>query len=407
MQPYAAPPAPAPPPGAQTRKAATALLAIALAIIPLNSLVYYAALNARRSSDAPYVVGFMLLALLQLVCGLGALILGIAYAVQLSRAGQSKNGGVLIALGGFFGLVGALVGGTLGIGLLALASGGMGGAWGRPLRIRGRVMHPELTEGTDWTLGDAPDVTGLDADTRAALAALWLHDAQKEHASVPAFARVTWMLTAMGAPAELVDRTLVAAREEVEHTRLCFALAAGYGGRSHTVEPMPDLLLGGGLDVKGDAFVHLALESLKDGCLLEDYNADVAAECALGCRDAVTRAVLEQIAREERSHAELSWSILGWALARGGAPVRERCARELSALAAIERPTAVSAEKRALVERADPELLRAHGRLPDARWAALYDARLAATQERLEGMLPGAAPRPLPPASAPAAFIDA
>jgi len=404
MQPYAAPLAP--PPGAQTRKAATVLLAITLAIIPLNLLVYYGALSARRSETGPFLVGFLLLALLQLVCGLGALMLGVAYAIQLSRAGQSKTSGVLMALGGFLGSIGALVGGTLGLGLLALASGA-GGAWGRPLRIRGRVMHPDLTEGTDWTLGDAPDVTGLDDDTRAALAALWLHDAQKEHASVPAFARVAWMLTAMGAPAELVDRTLVAAREEVEHTRLCFALAAGYGGRSHTVEPMPDLLLGGGLDVRGDAFVHLALESLKDGCLLEDYNADVAAECALGCRDAVTRAVLQQIAREERSHAELSWSILAWSLARGGAPVRERCARELASLAAIERPTAVSAEKRALVERADPEFLRAHGRLPDARWAALYDLRLAATRERLEGMLPGVAPRRRRPASAPAAFIDA
>ena len=28
-------------------------------------------------------------------------------------------------------------------------------------------------------------------------------------------------------------------------TERCFALAAGYGGRTHTVEPMPDLLLGG------------------------------------------------------------------------------------------------------------------------------------------------------------------
>jgi hypothetical protein len=381
MQSYDAPPEP----GAQTRKVATVMLAISLAIIPLNSLVYYAVLSAPRSSNGPYVAGFMLLALLQLVSGFAALVLGIATAVQRSRAGQSKNAGVVIALGGFFGAVGALVGGTLGFGLLALGS--MGGAWGRPLRIRGRVMHPELTEGTDWTLGDTPDTTGLDDATRAALAALWLHDAQKEHASVPAFARVTWMLTAMGAPAELVDRTLVAAREEVEHTRRCFALAAGYGGRSHTVEPMPDLLLGGGLDVKGDAFVHLALESLKDGCLLEDYNADVAAECAVTCREPVTRAVLTQIAREERSHAELSWSILAWALARGGAPVRERCARELSTLGAIERPTAVSAEKQALVDRADPELLRAHGRLPDARWAALYVARLAATRARLAGML--------------------
>ena len=38
---------------------------------------------------------------------------------------------------------------------------------------------------------------------RAALEALWLHDAQKEHASVPAFSRISWMLAAVGAPADV------------------------------------------------------------------------------------------------------------------------------------------------------------------------------------------------------------
>lgn len=379
-------------PTAQTRKITVALLAVTFAIVPLNSLVFYLALDARRGSGGGWVVLFLGLAFVQFVCGLAALILGVAWAVQLGRVGHPKTRGVLAAVAGALGMLGGLGGGTLGLGALALAAGGMGGAWGRPLRIRGRVVHPELTDGTDWTRGAAPDVSGLDADTRAALEALWLHDAQKEHASVPAFARVTWVLTAVGAPAELVDRALVAAREEVEHTRLCFALAAGYGGRSHAVEPMPDLLLGGGLDVRGDAFVHLAVESLKDGCLLEDYNADVAAECAVACRDAATGAALRAIAVEERSHAELSWSILAWCLDRGGAPVRERCARELEALAAVDRPTAVSEEKRALVERADPKALRAHGRLPDARWAELWAERLGATRARLDAMLRAAAP---------------
>jgi len=34
----------------------------------------------------------------------------------------------------------------------------------------------------------------------------------------------------------------------------------------------------------------LAEESLEDGCLLEDFNADVAAACAEVCRDPATRA---------------------------------------------------------------------------------------------------------------------
>ena len=45
---------------------------------------------------------------------------------------------------------------------------------------------------------------------------------------------------------------------------------------------MPDLLRGG-LDMRGDPLVHLAVESLEDGCLLEDFNADVAAACEAAC----------------------------------------------------------------------------------------------------------------------------
>jgi hypothetical protein len=379
--------APESPPIPFVRKLALSLLVITFAIVPINTAVFFWGFQNR--SDTALGV-FVVLALTQCVFGLGAILAGVAWAIHLGRAGASKTHGVLAALGGLLGLVGGVVGGGAGFFAFAFANA-MGGAWGRPLRVRGRVIHPELDEGTDWTLGDLPDAAGLDPDTRAALAALWLHDAQKEHASVPAFARVTWMLTAAGAPAELVDRSLVAAREEVDHTRRCFALAAGYGGRSYSVEPMPDLLLGGALDLTGNVFVHLAVESLKDGCLLEDYNADVAAECALACSAPVTRAVLQRIAVEERAHAELSWSILSWCLERGGLPVRERIARERNSLARIARPTAVSADKQALVARADPALLRAHGRLPDARWAEVWEVRRDATQERLDALLGAAA----------------
>jgi hypothetical protein len=111
-----------------------------------------------------------------------------------------------------------------------LVMAGLGGGWGRPLRIRGRQLHPELREGADWTSGDRPDASDLDAATRKALAALWLHDAQKEHASVPAFSRIAWMLAAVGAPAELMAWSHKAALEEIEHAQKCFALAAGYDG---------------------------------------------------------------------------------------------------------------------------------------------------------------------------------
>ncbi|NDF11661.1 MAG: hypothetical protein EB060_02455 [Proteobacteria bacterium] len=33
----------------------------------------------------------------------------------------------------------------------------MGGGWGRPLRVKGQQVHPELREGSDWTQGPKPD----------------------------------------------------------------------------------------------------------------------------------------------------------------------------------------------------------------------------------------------------------
>jgi hypothetical protein len=341
----------------------------ALAIIPVNFGVCIYALSSKQGTP---IVAFFVLAAAQLACGITALVLG----VKGHRVGASITGG-LAALG-------ALVGGFLGLAAMALAAGG-GGAWGRPLRIRGRQLHPTLRNGADWTAGDQPNPAGLDAATRAALAALWWHDAQKEHASVPAFSRVSWLLAAAGAPADLLTWAHRAAAEEIEHTKACFALAAGYAGHSRTVEPMPELLLGS-FDAQKDPRVLLAVESLADGCQLEDFNADVAAECAAVCEEPVTRAVLERIAREERSHAEFSWAVLDWALACHP-DVRLGVEAALAALHRYPRPTAVSGEVLPLVRRADESLLRKHGRLPDSAWARIWETRLFETTRRVRARL--------------------
>src|SRR5690606_2394563 len=140
-----------------------------------------------------------------------------------------------------------------------------------------------------------------------------------------------------------------------------------------------------------DPRVVMAVESLKDGCLLEDFNADVAAACVEVCEDPAAKDVLSRIAREERSHAELSWQMLEWLLARGGDRVRSALEEALSELSRVARPTAVSAEKAPLVQRADPAQMRAHGRLPDEAWAALWRERVAATERRCRALLSGEA----------------
>jgi hypothetical protein len=348
-------------------------------IVPINVAVFLA---SPGFVSAPFIG----LALLQFSTGAAASVCGIVLAARRSTPrGGTKVLAIVVAV------VAALLalGGPLAIALAvfaqALGDGMAGGAWGRPLRVRGRVLHPGLSAGSNWTRGNRPSIAGLDPATCAALEALWLHDAQKEHASVPAFARISWLLAAVGAPAELVEGAHRAAAEEIDHARRCFALAAGYGGRSHSAEPMPDLLLGG-LDMKGDPMIHLAVESLEDGCLLEDFNADVAAACEAVCEERATKDVLARIAREERSHAELSWDLLRWLVARGGTRVAGAVARKAAALDSVKRPTAVSTERAALVAAADPVKLRMHGRLSDAEWAALWDVRVESTRRRARAL---------------------
>ena len=58
------------------------------------------------------------------------------------------------------GLLLSLVGlAGLGLSFFALLGAAMGGAWGRPLRVRGRQLHPELREGADDVV--TPDLLGL------------------------------------------------------------------------------------------------------------------------------------------------------------------------------------------------------------------------------------------------------
>ena len=66
--------------------------------------------------------------------------------------------------------------------------------------------------------------------------------------------------------------------------------------------------------------IRLAIGLLVDGCLGEGVAADVAAG-ARSARDPAIRTVLEMIASDEATHAELGWDVLAWCLAEGGAEV--------------------------------------------------------------------------------------
>jgi hypothetical protein len=263
------------------------------------------------------------------------------------------------------------------------------GGWGRPLRVRRRAVTPGVRASSEWASGPRPRVDALDREARELLRDLWLHDARKEHASVPAFGQVAWQLVALGAPADLVRRAHVSCLQEIDHAERCFALASAYAGEDLGVQDMPALLRGAS-DLPRDrtrALVKVATEALVDGALLEDFNAELAATALADVKDPAAREALEHIVEDERDHAALAWDIVAFCIDRGGEPVA-RAVR-----AAFERlpdaPASLYAEELSarVAALADKEALYAHGRVRLERAPDVFRARKAACAERIAALV--------------------
>lgn len=199
---------------------------------------------------------------------------------------------------------------------------------GRPFLVgdRPRVARaaPTASRGS-WTAEHRPDVTGLPAALRAVLADTWVRDGLAEHASVASFARFSLELMAVGAPAELLASAHAAALDEVRHARICFALAAAYGGGAIVPGPFP---VGGAVSISDD-LEALAVAVAREGCIAETIAATVVAARHARATDPAVRAALGEIASDEQRHAELAWRTLAWALRTGGQRLRGRVRAEL------------------------------------------------------------------------------
>lgn len=160
----------------------------------------------------------------------------------------------------------------------------------------------------------------------------WTAHAVFEHASVGAFARLALDLLALGAPPQLVTAAHEAARDEVRHARLSFALASGYGGRA--IGPGPLTLP----PPRPPSFAALVHDTFDGGCCGETVAAAIAEEAAATATCPAARRVLRIIARDELRHAELGWRVLAWAVRRS-----DEARRTLVALLAAEPPAAPSA----------------------------------------------------------------
>ncbi len=254
---------------------------------------------------------------------------------------------------------------------------------GRPLRFEGAPIATEvrLSEAGVWAQGLRPDTALLDEATRKTLAELWLQDARGEHASIPAFSRISWQLAALGAPPELLAWAHQAAIEEIGHARLCFALAEGYSGQSYQVEPIPQMLEPG-FELSNNPLASMAEETLFDGCLVEGFFAELAARALIQSTEPAVHAALQQIAKEEQSHADFSWALLKWLHQQNPETVEAIIQNGIKKLSSRSRPKAPGQNKGA-----DPQLLMQHGKLPDSQWKEAWDRHIVKLQEDLGKML--------------------
>ncbi len=159
-------------------------------------------------------------------------------------------------------------------------------------------------------------------EQRKRIAAAWAHDAVMEHASIASFARFTLELLAIGAPADLVWASQQAGLDETGHAKACFGIASRLTGRK--LGPGP-------LDVEGavasNDLAAIIAGTVKEGCVGETLSALLAEARAERADDPEIRQVLTTISEEEARHAELAWRFLGWAIERGGRPIREAAVR--------------------------------------------------------------------------------
>ena len=236
---------------------------------------------------------------------------------------------------------------------------------GRPFLVESCVVTAAprpARRAADWSAaGVSPRVEALTPSQRRAIADSYTQSALFEHASVASFSRFSLELLAVGAPADLVADAHRAALDEVEHTKLCFALASVYGGAA--VEPS-SFPLGRTMTIATD-LAQVAASAVREGCIGETLAAIQAGEELAGASDPAVRVALAQIAEDEARHAELAWRTVIWALEIGGDEVHAAVAAAF-AEAKPAAPIAPSAPD------ADAAMLAAHGRLDEASVRAVH-----------------------------------
>jgi hypothetical protein len=177
---------------------------------------------------------------------------------------------------------------------------------GRPYFDGGKELRAPLLS-HDATLSPA-----------SARAEAWAIAGSGEHASVAAFARLSLQLLRLGAPSDLLRGVHQAAMDELSHAEICWAMARRFGAPPVSAGPFP---FPDSIPMDAD-LPALAAAAVHEGCLAETLGAHVDSVAAELAPEPDVQSALRNIAREEATHAVLSFRIVAWALRVGGAAVK-------------------------------------------------------------------------------------
>ncbi len=245
---------------------------------------------------------------------------------------------------------------------------------GRPLVVDGVAHVAASAFRADWLAPSrARGSWPLSSGDRTVVIAHWLRAGALEHASIASFARFALQLLSMGAPADLVVATQRAMGDEIEHAKICYAIARTYGGEASGPAALPASTAPISSDVRA-----IATALVEEGCIGEALAAAEAAILADRCEVPEVARALRRLAEDERRHAALAYRCLAWM-----ASVHPDVVRDV-----VERSLAEPVEQ-AVGGPAPPASGPCHHGLRGADEAAAWNARVLAVAIRpaLESVL--------------------
>ena len=152
------------------------------------------------------------------------------------------------------------------------------------------------------SIGRLPSgLCAVESDRAAnALAEYMARQAYLEAASVAAFEDLETELRSYGAPSDLCDWAKRAAQQERRHALYCRALTRKFGGETQVPTLSRDAIR---------TPLQVACDNAREGLTREAFGALLAQHQALFARDLDVRAIMQEIATDELSHAEFSWAL--------------------------------------------------------------------------------------------------